>query len=432
MKDATADHADNISFVGWSDQGGRQDGVQINVVDGYAYIGHMFSQGFTVVDVRDPADPEAVAYRQAPEGTWSLHLQAHGDLLFVVNAADLFSINEEESDYYATSSMGEYASQFTHEFSAGMRVYDISDRADPTEIAFMPVEGTGLHRIWYDGGDYAYASALLDGFSDYIFIVIDVSDPTEPHVIGRWWIDGMADGEAKTWGADTRVGLHHAIVADDIAYASWRDGGLTLLDVSDPAEPNLLAHRNWSPPYGGGTHTALPLPDRDLAIVLDEAIADNCEDGIKHIWGVDTREPETPVTISTFPIPDEEDYCEKGAHFGPHNLHENRPNSFQSDELVFATYQNAGVRAYDITDPFRPEEVGHFVPPEPEEMFDTRPDRPKVIQTTDVFVDEDGLLYLTDYNAGLYILEFEGDLQRERPSHGDVREILDDGRSLLE
>ncbi len=39
---------------------------------------------------------------------------------------------------------------------------------------------------------------------------------------------------------------------------------LTILDLADRARPKLIAHRNWSPPYGGGTHSALPLPDRDL------------------------------------------------------------------------------------------------------------------------------------------------------------------------
>ena len=61
----------------------------------------------------------------------------------------------------------------------------------------------------------------------------------------------------------------------DTAYGSWRDGGLTLLDVKDRTQPKLISHRNWSPPFGGGTHTALPLPDRDLLVVLDEAVLDN-------------------------------------------------------------------------------------------------------------------------------------------------------------
>ena len=38
-------------------------------------------------------------------------------------------------------------------------------------------------------------------------------------------------------------------------------------------------------------------------------------------------------------------------------------------------------------------------------MMDYRPNRPQVIDTTDVFVDEKGLIYCSDSNAGLYIME---------------------------
>jgi len=33
---------------------------------------------------------------------------------------------------------------------------------------------------------------------------------------------------------------------------------------------------------------------------------------------------------------------------------------------------------FDITDPFAPREVAHFVPPAPEKMVDPRPNRPRV------------------------------------------------------
>lgn len=49
------DHAtSNLKLVGYSDQGGRCDGVQIMVHQGFAYVGHIFSKGFSVIDVRDP------------------------------------------------------------------------------------------------------------------------------------------------------------------------------------------------------------------------------------------------------------------------------------------------------------------------------------------------------------------------------------------
>lgn len=180
------------------------------------------------------------------------------------------------------------------------------------------------------------------------------------------------------------------------------------MDINDRSQPKLIAHRNWSPPFGGGTHTALPLPDRDLLVVLDEAVLDNQQDGEKLIWLFDIRQPANPVSIATFPQPDERDYVSKGAHFGPHNLHENRPGSFVSSTLIFATYQNAGVRAYDISNPYQPKETGALVPAAPERMMDKRPDRPRVIQSCDVFVDAQGIIYSTDYNGGLSIIEYLG------------------------
>jgi hypothetical protein len=36
----------------------------------------------------------------------------------------------------------------------------------------------------------------------------------------------------------------------------------------------LIVHKNWAPPFGGGTHNCMPLPDRNLLIVLDETVLD--------------------------------------------------------------------------------------------------------------------------------------------------------------
>src|SRR5215218_7378378 len=378
------DLARNVALLGHTDQGGRGDGVQVMVGGGHAYVGHMFSNGVTVLDVRDPRSPKPVTYLPAAPGTWNLHLQLADGLLLVVNAVNLFAAEAfaDESAYYGRSIGEVLAEQPPPEYRAGMAVYDLADPAAPREIGFMEVDGFGLHRIWWVGGRWAYASARLPGMH-------------------------LAAGERPDWPADRRYALHHAIVAEGLAYGSWRDGGLTVHDVSDPAAPRLLAHRNWSPPFGGGTHTALPLPARDLLVVADEGIADNCADQVKYTWVFDVREPVNPVSIATLPTPSEVDYCAKGGHFGPHNLHENRPGSFVSDRLIFATYQNAGVRVFDLADPFAPREVGAFVPPAPDRLYDTRPNRPRVIQSCDVFVDRDAVMYVTDYNAGLYVLQYE-------------------------
>ncbi|WP_224653726.1 LVIVD repeat-containing protein [Pectobacterium versatile] len=409
----TPDYSRNMRLIGHSDQGGRPDGVQVMVHRGYAYIGHMVSQGVSIVDVRDAKNPKPAGFIAAPPGTWNIHLQTHDDLLLVVNARDLFAdASFAEEKVYYTRSVADTVStkQQDKNWSAGLRIFDISTPDKPREISFLPLDGIGIHRIWYVGGRWAYVSALLDGYSDYIFLTIDLADPRRPEVAGRYWLPGMhtAGGETASWPEGKRYALHHAIISGDTAYGSWRDGGLTLLDVSDRTDPQLISHRNWSPPFGGGTHTALPLPDRDLLIVLDEAVLDNQEDGEKLIWVFDIREPSNPLSLATFPQPKEADYVKKGAHFGPHNLHENRPGSFISSSLIFATYQNAGVRAYDISNPYQPKETGALVPAAPDRMVDKRPGRPQIIQSCDVFVDANGIIYSTDYNAGLSIIEYRG------------------------
>jgi len=408
-------YAKNMRLLGHTDQGGRADGVQIMVDRGYAYVGHIFSKGFSVIDVRDPRDPKPVAYIPAPPNTWTLHLQSHDDLLLVVHAKDMFAQPElaDERAYYKGGGdfHGHAAAGTTRDWSAGLAVFDISTPDAPRQIGFMPVEGGGLHRAWYVGGRWAYASALLDGFTDYILITIDMQDPTRPREAGRFWLPGMnqAAGETPSFPMENgRYGLHHPIVHGDIAYCSWRDACLAVVDVADRAAPKLLTHKNWAPPFGGGTHNALPLPDRNLLVVVDEAVLDNQEDGLKLIWLFDNRLSSNPVSIATFPTPADVDYVKVGGHFGPHNVHENRPGSFVSSDLIFATYQNAGVRVFDIRDQYRPTEVGALVPAAPEKLVDPRPNRPVVLHSADVFVDANGIVYCTDFSAGLNIMEYQG------------------------
>jgi hypothetical protein len=397
----------NIKFISHCDQGGLGDGVQVMVHRGFAYIGHGFSNGITVVDVRDPKHPKTVNFIACPKNTRAHHLQTHGDLLLAVNGPSVWTMQINEKAYFSGSSAEDTKAK---EFTTGLRVYDLSKPEAPREIAFMPTDGLGPHRIWYVGGRYAYLSIHFADFSDHVLAIVDMADPTRPHVVGKFWLPGMwsGGGEKPTWPQGKRYALHHGLVAGNLLYSAWRDGGLAIVDVGDPTKPKLIRHHNWDPPFGGGTHSPLPLSDRNLLVVADEANFADCSKGLRYVWIFDVRDPSNPISIATCPIPDEADYCKKGGNFGPHNLWENRPGAFQSSNLIFATLHNAGVRAYDISNAFAPREVGYFVPPNPTKMMDPRPNRPQVILSCDVFVDTQGLMYLTDSNAGLNILQFEG------------------------
>ena len=111
-----------------------------------------------------------------------------------------------------------------------------------------------------------------------------VADPAHPREAGRYWLPGMnrAAGATPSWAPTRRYGLHHAIVHGDTAYGAWRDAGLVMIDVKDRAAPKLITHRNWSPPFGGGTHNCLPLPDRDLLawVTGEAAVPHNFDTGL--------------------------------------------------------------------------------------------------------------------------------------------------------
>jgi hypothetical protein len=400
--------AKGIRFVAHSGMDGRGDGVQVMVHRGFAYVGHGFSNGITTLDVRDAKNPKVVDFIACAPGTRALHLQTHEDLLIAVNTASVWTMQQfqTEKDYFK-GSPADRLKNTGIQFTAGIRVYDISRPDKPREVGFMPVDGMGPHRIWWVGGRYAYASIHFADVVDHVLAVIDMKNPRKPELVGRCWIPGMGPGESPTWAAGKRYALHHALVDGNIAYGAWRDGGLTVIDLADKAKPRILAHR-LPQPGGGGTHSPLPLPDRKVLVLADEPTFANCKEGRRHVWTYDISQPAEPKVLARFPEPAEADYCAKGGFFGPHNLHENRPGAFQSSKTIFATYYNAGVRVFDIADAAKPREVAYYVPPDPAKMVDPRPNRPQVLQSADCYVDRNGLMYMTDQNVGLNILQFEG------------------------
>jgi hypothetical protein len=177
----------------------------------------------------------------------------------------------------------------------------------------------------------------------------------------------------------------------------WWDYGVIIADVSDVTLPRQIGAASGWAAYGGGhTHTALPLTERKMMVVTDEAGDIAGEEARKLIRVFDIQDVAAPTLLATCPVP-AGDFGRHGVRFGPHNLHENRPGSFQSERLIFATYFGAGLRVYDLSDPTRPAEVAYFVPDPVAEGY---------VPINDLFVDANGLIYLTDRRTGnLYIVE---------------------------
>lgn len=369
--------ANGLRLIGHSDLGGFGDGMQLMRCGDALYVGHFgpSRMGTTILDVSDLRHPEVVRQWEAPP-------HSHTHKVQVANGLLLTNHERFRSD---------------EAWSAGMAVYDLADPFEPQRIGFWDSTGKGVHRIVYEGGRYAYVSATPDGFTGRIWIIVDLDDPHRPKEVGRWWWPGQweAGGEAPTWPAGEDWNTHHAMVHGDRAYVGLWDGGMVILDIGELAAPRLLAHLNWD--EGGDTHTCLPLPGRNLVVVTDEATSDGC-DGPPHMVRIVNVQDETnPLVLAICPEP-VGDYCHRGLRFGAHCLHENRPGSYRSAELVFVTYFNAGLRVYDLADPTSPVEIASYEPQCP-------PGQP-AIQVNDVWVGEDHVIYITDrINGGVYILE---------------------------
>jgi hypothetical protein len=369
-----------LELVGHTDLDGRGDGMQVMRSGDVAYVGHMgdFGVGTSVVDIADPTRPRVVRQIAVPKGTHSHKVQLADGLLLANHEQYPYRIGIPES--------------------TGLLVYDVTSPADPRRIGFLPVDGLGVHRIWFAGGRYAYASARETGYRNRILIVVDLADPTRPRLASRWWWPGQHDGDRDPLAEDNDVGAHHVIVQADRAYGGYFDAGVVVYSVKRDGSLELISSLSWADRSGGHphTHTALPLGERKLLVVTDEAIEPDCEGARKDIHLVDISTETRPRELSRFPVP-AGDYCHRGLRFGPHNLHENRPDTFHSDRIVFATYFNAGLRVYDTSDPLHPTETASYVPEPPAGQ--------RAIQFNDVLVGADGLIFVTDrIRGGLYIL----------------------------
>src|SRR4051812_33576583 len=86
-----------ISHVSFSDLGGRPDSVQIMVNRRHLYVGHMFSNGVTVVDASDPRQLRPVSFFTGGNETRTHHLQVADDLLLLANGANIVAMQSYDN-----------------------------------------------------------------------------------------------------------------------------------------------------------------------------------------------------------------------------------------------------------------------------------------------------------------------------------------------
>lgn len=396
--------ARNMRLIGHNDLGGvgnGGEGVGLQQThDGRRifYIAHESApKNFSVVDVTDPTQPRLLLQTELP------HDQMRSNSLDVVG--DVMAVA------YQTSRPGAQP--------AGVELFDISNPVKPRSMAFFDRSGPhsrGTHCLWFADGEYLHLSSGAPDFvplspkDDQFYTIVDVRNPSKPEEVGRWWLPGTRQGDdvpppVRHNRLDTGFRTHNTNVypeRPDRAYLGYIDGGIVILDISDKSQPKMISRLDYHPPLPGFTHTVLPLFNRQLLIVTDEATRPRGEDWPKMTWVVDASEETNPVIVSSMPLPNMADFARRGGRFGAHNIHENypTPTSFRSETLIFGAFFNGGVRVYDTSNPYQPEEVAYYIPPAP-------PNSPiGAIQINDVFVDENRLIYALDrISGGVYILE---------------------------
>lgn len=384
--------------------GGMGEGMSIQIAkDGrrIIWLAHESApKNFTAVDVSDPRKPKVVVQTELPQAYMrSNSLEVVGDMMAVA-----------------------YQCQQPGQKPAGFELFDISVPENPKSIAFVDRSGTksrGVHQLWFCDGEYVHMASGAGDFvthnqlDDQCYQILDVRNPSAPKEVGRWWMPGTRVGDAapqptrhKAPILDMGFRAHNTNVypqRPDRCYLGYIDAGMFVLDITDKANPKPVARWDNSPPYHGFTHTVLPLFERNLFVVTDESVVDDADDWPKLVWILDARDETNPVPIATCPLPYDA-FAHAGGRFGAHNIHENVPvpTSWHSDTIIIGTFFNGGLRAYDITNPYQPKEVGTFVPKAPQLA-------PRgTIQLNDVFVDERRIVYTVDRHVGgLYILEMD-------------------------
>ena len=350
-------------------------------VDGTTlYVGHMRNpNGTSIYDVADPKAPRLLATVPMPEG-WHSHKVRVANGVMIVN--------------HERFGQGGPAG-----FMGGLGIYDVSNPAQPKELAKWSTAGKGVHRYSFDGR-YAYISPTVEGYVGNIVMILDLADPAHPQEVGRWWIPGQwqAGGEDYPWKDWPAPRCHHPLRLGDRLYVSYWHHGVFILDISDMTQPKLVAHRATQAAFPHPTHTCLPMPQplkgRRVLVVADEDVAKLWPAAPSFAWIYDITEERLPTPIGTFQVPDlDRDGSPQPPMTGCHQPSERLAGG---TVIPFAWFAQ-GLRLVDIADPFQPREVGHYAPDAPQGC--------ERASSNDVTLDGRGLVYLIDRQRGIDILE---------------------------
>ena len=355
---------------------------QVSVEGSYAYLAHMRPpEGTTILDISDAKNPKIVSQIQVPPNIHSHKVRVSGDVMLV---------NYEKFRFY----------EGPEKPRGGLKIFDISNRAKPREIAFVEESEWGYHRFTFDGR-YCYGTPAPEGYEGNIMGILDLKDPENPEYVSKWWVPGQwVGGGEDPLPEGRRVRCHHPMRLGNRLYAGWWLHGWYIYDISDLSKPEPISYMDWSPPYVAPTHTTMPIPHeiqgRRILVVADEEAGDRLAPSPNaFLWIVDITEETNPVPISNYRARKIDQPFDPDCWYGCHQPQE----QIYGNRLAVAWF-GGGLRMIDISDPWRPEELGYYLP---------MPGKGhKVAQSNDVFATPDDLYFVVDRLGGFDILEWVG------------------------
>ncbi len=286
----------------------------------------------------------------------------------------------------------------------GIVVLSFEDPAHPEPIAdFTETVSGGVHSTFIYQ-DHVYLTDDATGSMR----VIDISDPRQPRQVARWETPRSSAGRM----------LHDIDVQDGLAYLSYWNDGLIILDVGNgmkggsPSDPQLVSQFKYDleslyreveavggPGFIRGTHTAWR--SGKYVFVGDEVFSarPNITQGsgvigLGRAYGrlhvVDVSDLENPREVAWYEPRDG----------GAHNVW------VAGDTLYMGDYQG-GLRILDISGELRGDlmaqgrEIAHVVTADSKGMTPNAPNTWGAIY-------RDGYIYAPDMNSGLWIVKVEG------------------------
>lgn len=255
----------------------------------YAYLGTfddiactLDTTGTYIVDISDPNDPSRAAFIADQPGTRTndvkvAHLEtAHfsGEILVATNEP----CGTEPFVPRLNSRGGGFIPG-----QGGIAIWDVTDPTKPRSLKRNFLKN-GIHNTYiWQAGDNAYLIAVDDVAARDV-IIVDITKPQSPKVIARTGGPDWPDVSSEINNPDPDVFLHDVWVQENdgrvIAYLSYWDSGLVLLDVTDPANPVFLGdstYPNPDPlsgrPPEGNSHVAVPNADGTRVLMGDEDFA---------------------------------------------------------------------------------------------------------------------------------------------------------------